>query len=123
MKDETANELADERTLLAAERTFSAWIRTGLAGIGGGLAVVRLITFRSTAHQLAAHIIGALLILWGASIFVFAFLGYRRTWQTLESKGIVTHSAWILILVTAVLVVVGMLILWITLMNFDDQVR
>lgn len=29
-------ELASERTLLAAERTFSAWIRTGLAALGGG---------------------------------------------------------------------------------------
>jgi len=42
--EDNREELAKERTLLAAERTFSAWMRTALAGIGGGLAVARLVT-------------------------------------------------------------------------------
>ena len=63
------DELASKRTVLAAERTFSAWIRTGLAGVGGGLAVARLLIFEKSEHQFMAKLIGALLIRWGASLF------------------------------------------------------
>ena len=46
------NSLAEEPTLLAAERTFSAWIRTALAAMAGGLAVMRLIGFKSEFHSI-----------------------------------------------------------------------
>ena len=57
--------LAEERTLLAAERTFSAWLRTALAAIAGGVAILRLISFKTETHRIVAHIIGELLILLG----------------------------------------------------------
>ncbi len=73
------DELASERTLLAAERTFSAWIRTGLAALGGGLAVVRALVYSSSIHKVVSYVIGGLLVIWGASIFVYALISYHRT--------------------------------------------
>jgi len=112
---ETPAALAEERTLLAAERTFSAWIRTGLAAMGGGLVVVRLVTVSSFAHELAVHVISALLILLGAAIFVFAFRSYHRTAQALERASNFSHSRTTLLAVTTVLVLIALLVLWITL--------
>lgn len=55
----------DPRLTLANERTLLAWNRTSLALIGGGLAVDRLIDFRSVAERLFASmspvILGAVL--------------------------------------------------------------
>ena len=109
------NELAAERTLLAAERTFSAWIRTGLAGVGGGLAVARALVFQSYAHQLAAHAVSGLLVIWGASLFVYAIVGYRRTCKKLTQEGLSENSLRALMLMTAVLLIVATLVFWVTL--------
>ena len=64
MKNQNINDsiLAEERTLLASERTYSAWIRTALAAMAGGIAVLRLITFKSDTHQIVAHIMGEYLL-------------------------------------------------------------
>ena len=59
--------------------TFFAWIRTGLAALGGGLAVARALVFNSYAHEVAARVIGVLLVSWGAGIFVYALISYHRT--------------------------------------------
>ncbi len=75
-ENQERDQLASERTLLAAQRTFSAWIRTGLAGVGGGLAVARVLIFKSSEHQQAAYLIGNLLVIWGAGIFLYAFFDY-----------------------------------------------
>jgi putative membrane protein len=107
--------LATERTLLAAERTFSAWIRTGLAGVGGGLAVARALVFQSYAHQVAAHVVGGLLVIWGASIFVYAIVDYRRTCVRLAQEGASTNSLRALMLMTAMLLIVATLVFWIML--------
>jgi len=108
-------ELASERTLLAADRTFSAWIRTGLAGVGGGLAVARVLTFKSFEHQVVAHVMGALLVIWGASIFIYAIIDYRRTCSRLKQEGPSKNSLRALLLMTAVLLIVAALAVWITL--------
>jgi len=109
------DELASERTLLAAERTFSAWIRTGLAGVGGGLAVPRVLKFNSDVHLTVAHLIGALLLIWGASIFIYAIIDYRRTCMRLRHHGPSKNSLRALLLMTAVLLIIAALALWITL--------
>jgi len=109
------DELALERTLLAAHRTFSAWIRTGLAGVGGGLAVARVLIFKSYEHQVVAHVIGALLVIWGASIFIYAIIDYRRTCARLMQEGPSKNSLRALLLMTAVLLIVAALVFWITL--------
>ena len=107
------DELALQRTLLAADRTFSAWIRTGLAGIGGGLAVARLLTFNSYENQLVANIIGVLLVIWGACIFIYAIYDYRRTCVELKQKGLMKNSLNPMLLMTVVLLIVALMVLWI----------
>jgi putative membrane protein len=109
------DELASERTLLAAERTFSAWIRTGLAALGGGLAVVRALVFNSDVHRFVSHVIGGLLVIWGASIFIYAIIGYRRTCARLSQDGLSKNSLGAMILITAVLLIIAALVFWITL--------
>lgn len=109
------DELASERTLLAAQRTFSAWIRTGLAGVGGGLAVPRVLTLNSDEHLIVAHVVGALLVSWGANIFIYAIIDYRRTCTRLMQEGPSKNSLRALLLMTAVLLIVAVLVLWIML--------
>ena len=107
--------LASERTLLAAERTFSAWIRTGLAALGGGLAVARVLFLNSDAHLTVARVIGGLLIIWGASIFVYALISYHRTCSRLAHEGLSKNSPVVTILMTAMLLIIFMPVFWITL--------
>ncbi|CCB86886.1 putative uncharacterized protein [Parachlamydia acanthamoebae UV-7] len=71
--------LAKERNRLANQRTFLSWIRTGLAGVGGGVAVVRLLTFANPVHEFAARIVGMILIFWGILIFILSFINYKRS--------------------------------------------
>lgn len=113
--NQSRDALASERTLLAAERTVSAWIQTGLAGLGGGLAVGRALVFQRYAHQVAARVIGGLLVIWGASIFVYAIISYQRTSARLAQEGISKNSLRALMLMTAVLLIVATLVFWITL--------
>jgi len=108
-------ELASERTLLAAERTFSAWIRTGLAALGGGLAVARALVFNSYAHEVAARVIGVLLVSWGAGIFVYALISYHRTCVRLSQENRSRNSLGIMILMTIILLIIAILVFWITL--------
>ncbi|MEN6530864.1 MAG: DUF202 domain-containing protein [Anaerolineaceae bacterium] len=116
MQENLANEdLASERTLLAAERTFSAWIRTGLAALGGGLAVARALVFNSQVHKVLAHVIGGLLVIWGAGVFVYAIIHYHRTCVRLSQEGLSRNSLGIMILMTAMLLIIAVLVFWITL--------
>ncbi len=108
------DKLAQIRTLLAAERTFSAWIRTGLAGVGGGLVIVKLIPFRNIGHQKAAHAAGQLLVIWGAAIFIFALLDYWATYKKLDIKDASTALPLSIALITAILFVAAIVILWTT---------
>jgi putative membrane protein len=116
MQDSLGNEaLASERTLLAAERTLSAWIRTGLAALGGGLAVSRALVFNTQAHQVMAHVIGGLLVIWGAGIFVYAIIGYHRTCVRLSREGLSRTSLGTMVLMTAMLLTIAVPLFWVTL--------
>lgn len=76
--------LAVERNHLAAERTFLSWIRTGLAGVGGGFALIRVFEFNTYYHQLTAYVVGLMLLLWGISLFVIAFSEYEKSYARLK---------------------------------------
>lgn len=101
-----------ERTQLAAERTFSAWVRMGLAGMGGGIALIRLLEFRTPNHALLAFIIGLLLMVWGMAIFLIALVSYLRHTKSLESvKGeaiskIGVTFVGVMILILAILLII-----------------
>lgn len=89
------NILANERTHLAAQRTLSAWIRTGLASVGGGFAIVRLLSFEQVTHRLLAHAVGEILIIWGMSIFILALLNYKASCKQLNTDVSKMNEWWI----------------------------
>lgn len=106
------NQLAQERTLLAAERTFSAWLRTALAAMAGGLAILRLLSFRSETHRIIAHIIGEMLILWGCALIVLSSIDYKNTRKKLTmAQNYKSSTTGFLIIVAPLLVMAGLLIL------------
>lgn len=115
MKDnEVKDLLAKERTLLAAERTYSAWIRTGIAGLAGGLAIIRFVVFKSETHKILAHIAGQMLIIWGTLLFIFAYTNYRKLTHKLRAHGM-EIPLWNLFAITAVLLICAALLMWINL--------
>jgi putative membrane protein len=83
---EERTRLAHERNLLANDRTFLAWIRTGLAGVGGGIVIIRYLTFHNATHQMLAELVGLIFVLWSIAIFVLALFGYRRSHKNLKIK-------------------------------------
>jgi putative membrane protein len=113
--DFNTTSLAEERTLLALERTFSAWLRTALAAMGGGLAILRLLSFKSETHKIIAHIIGEILILWGCLLIILSSADYKKMCATLpHAKNYKKSSFGFLILVLPLLVIAALLI-WVTL--------
>lgn len=106
----------EEKTLLAAERTFSAWIRTGLAGIACGIAILRLLEFKTRFHQIAAHIIGQTLILWGGALFIFAALDYHKIRKALGIKNRYKASDWGFIIIIIPLLLITFLLIWTTIL-------
>lgn len=105
--------LAVERTRLAAERTLLSWIRTGLAGLGGGVAVVRLITYQTDIHRWIAYGVGQSLILWSALIFIYALISYRKSCQKLEESQEYKHSLQGITFLISALIIFTFLILMI----------
>lgn len=113
--DTNTTSLAEERTLLALERTFSAWLRTALAAMGGGLAILRLVSFKSETHRIIGHIIGETLILWGCLLIVLSAADYKKMCTKLaEAKNYKKSSFGFLIIVLPLLIIAALLI-WITL--------
>lgn len=109
------NRLAEERTLLAAERTFSAWLRTALAAMAGGLAIMRLVSFKSELHKLIAHIIGELLILWGCLLIILSTIDYKTIRHTLNiAKNYKSSQIGFLIIVIPLLIISALMV-WVTL--------
>jgi putative membrane protein len=86
----------DPRVYLAAERTVLAWIRTGLALMGFGFVLARFgIFLRSlTATGVVAEAgspkfsvsVGAVLIVIGVAVEVFAVVKYRRLIAQLNAR-------------------------------------
>ncbi|MDX9973951.1 MAG: DUF202 domain-containing protein [FCB group bacterium] len=113
--DRNVDILAVERTLLAAERTFSAWIRTGLAGVGGGLAIAHALVFTNPLNHKLAQVSGFLLVLWGTGLFIYALIDYRRTCARLTRETDLKKSLGVLLPMTALLLIVVALVLWIML--------
>lgn len=79
-------DLAKDRNRLASERTYLAWLRTGLASVGGGIAVMRFLTFRTVEHQLTAQLMGVLLVLVGICMFILSSVDYLKCFSRFESE-------------------------------------
>lgn len=117
MKNQEINNniLAEERTLLASERTFSAWLRTALAAMAGGLAILRLIVFKTDLHRIIAHVIGETLIVWGCLIIVLSALDYKRMQDKLVVAKNFKSSQIGFIIIVVPLLIISTLLIWVTL--------
>lgn len=98
-----------KRTHLANIRTFLSWIRTGLASAGGGLAVIRFLNVRHTA------MLGGLLVFLGITIFILAFIDYRKSCQEFATPKSYAGSLGFVCLMSFILVVVSLALLLILL--------
>jgi len=114
-QDKTEQSMAQERTLLASERTFSAWIRTALAAMAGGLAILRLVIFKTDLHRIIGHIIGETLIVWGCLLILLASLDYKKMRDSLMISNHYKSSQIGLIIISVPLVIISILLIWITL--------
>ena len=103
--------LAQERSYLADLRTFQSWIRTGLAAVGGGLALMRLLIFQSFTHQLLSQISGGILVLLGILIFILSYIDYRNSCKTFYIHPGYAGSLYFCCLISVVLVLVSILLL------------
>ncbi|MBN2048628.1 MAG: DUF202 domain-containing protein [Anaerolineaceae bacterium] len=104
--------LASERTLLAAERNFAAWVRTGLACLATGLAVNRALSFPNELQTMIARVVGIVLVILAALIFVFGLVDYRRANLRLSEDGIPKKVFHPLVIMTILLLIVCVLVPW-----------
>jgi hypothetical protein len=79
------------------------------------LAVAHVLVFKSHAHELLAHAIGGLLVVWGASVIFHVILSYHHTCKSLSQEGLSRNSPGAMKVMTATLLVLAALVLWITL--------
>lgn len=107
--------LAEERTLLAAERTFSAWLRTALAAMAGGIAIVRLIVFKTESHRVIAHLTGQILIFWGCMIIILASIDYKNMRNKLLHAEHYKSSQLRYFFIVLPLLLIAALLVWVTL--------
>lgn len=107
--------LAEERTLLAAERTFSAWLRTALAAMAGGLAIMRLISFKTESHRVMAHLTGYMLIFWGCVLIVLASIDYKNIHNKLSLANNYNRSQIRYFFIVLPLLFIALLVVLITL--------
>lgn len=107
--------LAEERTLLAAERTFSAWLRTALAAMAGGLAIMRLISFKTESHRIMAHLTGQMLIFWGCVLIVLASIDYKNIHKKLSLATNYNRSQIRYLFIVLPLLFIALLVVLITL--------
>ncbi|MCX5922096.1 MAG: DUF202 domain-containing protein [Candidatus Dependentiae bacterium] len=104
--------LAEERTLLSAERTFSAWLRTALAAMAAGLAILRLVIFKTEIHRIIAHIMGETLILWGCLIIILSSIDYKKIRNSLTlAKNYKSSQIGYFTIVVPLLIIATLLIL------------
>lgn len=113
--EEERTALSTERTLLAAERTFFSLIRTALSALAGGVAIIRLIAFRTLLHKIIAYGIGETLILWACALMIMAYRDYTKIHRQLvvHKKNARGHYRFFLLL--APLLMISILLIWVTL--------
>ena len=96
--------LAEEQMRMASERTYLSWIRTGLTSVGLGVAIAKLLMFRAPFSKSAGQLAGALLILWGLGVFLFALFSYRKNYERLRIYKFSVRPLRALFVITAILI-------------------
>ena len=108
-------EWARERTMLAKQRTFTAWVRTGLAALAAGIAGARLL--EALEPQWLVRSVGAALISVSGLIFLLGFVNYRKSFRKLQEAGMVSYRVWVVMMISAVLVLTSAAGLLLVLIN------
>lgn len=103
--------LSRERSQLSNERTFLSWIRTGLASVGGGVALVRLLTFQTPLHEGVAYIVGVTLVILGIAIFLLSLYDYSKSTNKLNVQNGYAGSKYFVSLIVFVLIAVSLALL------------
>lgn len=116
-KDESKEDLAEdrttwafERTLLANDRTFSAWVRTGLATIAVGFGVTRLLTEVQPAWLVS--MLGVLFVVVGGVILFMGYWIHRSMLQQLTEGRSHRITGGLIGVITVVLVLGALASLW-----------
>lgn len=112
--------LANERNRLANERTFLAWIRTGLVSVGGGVAVMRLLSFQNPSYQILSEAMGSILIFLGIAIFFLSFVDFKRSAEKLKLENGANVSTRLMSCISFTLIFVSFVLLLI-LFNLSGQ--
>ncbi len=94
---------ASERTLLANERNFSAWLRTGLAALGAGLGIGKLLG--SLGMPMITRTIGVVCIIMSGTVFIIAWWRYKQIYEDLADQGMRVTPMWMIHLI-----IIGMLL-------------
>jgi len=100
-------ELAVVRTRLAKERTFNAWLRTGLALMGAGVAIAKLMS--DFQPQWILRLLAVLFVVIGGLIIGLGLRTYFRVIQRVEKVRVGGHPFWY-ILTLAVLLILAAVI-------------
>lgn len=107
--------LSRERSQLSNERTFLSWIRTGLASVGGGVALVRLLTFQTPIHEGVAYVVGVALVILGIAIFILSLFDYSKSSAKLNVQNGFAGSRYFVTIIVFVLIAVSIALLGIIL--------
>jgi len=100
-------ELALVRTRLAKERTFNAWLRTGLALMGAGVAIAKLMS--DFQPQWILRLLAVLFVVIGGLIIGLGLRTYFRVIQRIEKVRVGGHPFWY-ILTLAILLILAAII-------------
>ncbi len=112
---------------LANERTFLAWIRTSIAMMGFGFVIVKFALFirqitavlhqpNINANKSFSAVIGVIMVAFGAVIAALSFVRYRTVERQLNN-GSYSSSQWLLMVVTASIIIGSILLVLYLLPN------
>lgn len=94
---------SSELTGLALERTLAEWLRTGLAMIGVGLGVTKLLG--GPTDLWLVQLLGIVLISCGGVVFLLGYHTYRRSLEGLLETGYDLTPDWLVTSIIGILLV------------------
>jgi len=100
-------ELAVIRTRLAKERTFNAWLRTGLALMGAGVAIAKLMS--GFQPQWVLRSLAVLFVVIGGLIIGLGLRTYFRVIQRVEKVRVGGHPFWYILTLALLLVLAAII--------------
>lgn len=100
-----------ELNRLSNVRTYLAWIRTGLASVGGGIAVIKWLTFDHPSNQVLSKVMGGLLVILGIAIFLMSMMQYRQSHREFGIKDVLAGGLVSITMMSLVLSIISFVLL------------